>query len=206
MCIERAPVRPVRDRRQRQGGMTLIELIMFIVIVSVGVVGILSVLNITAKSSADPMIRKQMLAIAEALLEEVEMMPFTYCDPDDQNVATAASTAGCTSGYVEALGPETIASVKETRSSTPSFDNVNDYYVSTGFALPGPITDITGGNPAPAGYSATIAIVPEALNGIASTSAPLTMEVLRIAVTVTHGGDSLMLEGYRTRHSPNFTP
>ena len=63
------------DRRQR--GVTLIELIVFIVIVSVGLVGILSVLNLTTRSSADPLIRKQMLAIAEGLLDEVAAQPLT---------------------------------------------------------------------------------------------------------------------------------
>ena len=49
--------------RPLQRGLSLIELIIFIVIISVGVLGILSVLNTTAKSSADPMIGKQVLAV-----------------------------------------------------------------------------------------------------------------------------------------------
>ncbi len=73
--------------RHRQLGISLIELIMFIVIVSVALAGILLVLNVTTKSSADPLVHKQALAIAESLLEEVELMPFTYCDPDDVNAA-----------------------------------------------------------------------------------------------------------------------
>ena len=201
MCIERATL-------TRQSGMTLIELVMFIVIVSVGIVGILTVMDITARNSSDPLIRKQMLTIAGGLIEEVEMQPFTYCDPSDANVATATgatltgSTTNCAS-LVESLGPEP----GQTRTSaTTPFNNVNDYYVTGGYQLPSPITDITGGNPAPAGYSATIQIVPEALNGIDSNATPTGMNVLRIAVTVTHGSDSLTLEGYRTRHSPNFAP
>lgn len=207
-CTERAAVdTSLRAQRGnldcRQSGMTLIELIMFIVIVSVGVVGILTVLDITAKNSSDPLIRKQMLAIATGLIEEVEMQPFTYCDPNDPKASTATSTAGCTSGDVEVMGPE----LGETRTSASNpFNNVSDYYVSSGYQLPSPIADIAGGNPAPAGYSATIRIVPEALNGIASDSTPANMNVLRIAVTVSHGSNSLTLEGYRTRHSPNFTP
>jgi len=206
MCIERAPAQAAGNRL-RQRGMTLIELVMFIVIVSVGVAGILSVLDIAVQHSADPMIRKQMLAIAEGLLEEVETMPFTFCDPTDANVATATSAAvgvGPTfcAAVAESMGPE----AGETRTGVIPFNNVNDYYVSGGLALPSQITDITGGNPAPAGYNASLTIIPEALNGIVSTSAPLTMNALRIAVTVSHGGDSLMLEGYRTRHSPNFAP
>jgi len=70
MCTKGPEVTPPRGA---QAGISLIELVMFIVIVSVGVVGILSVMNVTTKSSADPMIRKQALAIAESVLEEIEL-------------------------------------------------------------------------------------------------------------------------------------
>jgi len=62
------------------GGFTLIELILFIVIVGVGVSGILSVLNITTAHSGDPIVRKQALAVAESLLEEV--LAHDFSDPD----------------------------------------------------------------------------------------------------------------------------
>jgi len=173
----------------RQRGLTLIELIMFIVIVGVALAGILTVFNVTTRSSTDPMIRKQMLAIAEAVLEEVQLQPFTLCDPDDPNAATATNPGGCTTP--EAIGPE----AGETRgSATTPFDNVNDYN-----GLAGITTSITGGA-MPSGYSAAVSVTQNALNGIAAT------ESLRITVTVTHGTDSLALEGYRTRHSPNLLP
>lgn len=182
----------------RQRGLTLIELIVFIVIVGVALAGILTVFNVTTKSSTDPMIRKQMLAIAEALLEEVQLQPFTWCDPDDPLAATAADSTGCTGGTGGAndesklpLGPE----AGETRgSATTSFDNVNDYN-----GLAGITTSITGGA-MPSGYSAAISVAQNALNGIAAADS------LRITVTVTRGADSLALEGYRTRHSPNLLP
>ena len=201
MSISRSP-------RCRQAGLTIIELIMFIVIVSVGIVGILAVLNVTAGSSADSMIRKNMLSIAEALLEEVELMPFTYCDPTDPNASTATSTAGCTANYVEELGVLiSSAEAGQARSSTTApFNNVNDYYVSGGLSLASPVSDISGIYSAPPGYGATIQIVAENLNDIISTSAGATMEALRIAVTVSHGSDSITLESYRARHSPNFLP
>ena len=182
---------------RRQRGMTLIELIVFVVIVSVALAGVLTVLTVTARSSADPMIRKQMLAIAEALLEEAQSQPFTWCDPDDANAATATSAAGCAT-TAEGLGPE----AGETRAgaATP-FDNVNDY---AGLALASPIPSVTGTFSAPPGYSATVAVTPEALNGVGDATAASAS--LRITVTVTNGGDSIMLEGYRTRHSPNFLP
>ncbi|NCP53614.1 MAG: pilus assembly protein MshD [Comamonadaceae bacterium CG_4_9_14_0_8_um_filter_60_18] len=67
----------------RQRGFTLIELIIFIVVVSAGLAGILSVMNTTVKSSADPMIRKQSIAIAESVLEEIMLQ--NYNDPDGTN-------------------------------------------------------------------------------------------------------------------------
>lgn len=51
--------------------MTLIELIVFIVIISVGLAGILSVMNVTVRSSANPMLQKQAVAMAEAILDEI---------------------------------------------------------------------------------------------------------------------------------------
>ena len=58
-------------KRSRQRGVSLIELILFIVIISGAIVGVLSVMNIVNRSSADPMVRKQAIAMAEAILEEV---------------------------------------------------------------------------------------------------------------------------------------
>ncbi len=73
----------------RQRGFTLIELIIFIVIVAVGVAGILSVMNTSAKSSADPMVRKQAIALAESVLEEV--LQKAYADPDNTPAVVEAS-------------------------------------------------------------------------------------------------------------------
>ncbi len=60
-----------------QRGISLIELIMFIVIVGVALAGILLVMNTVTKGSADPVIHKQTLAIAESLLEEIELQDFS---------------------------------------------------------------------------------------------------------------------------------
>ena len=68
----------------RQRGFTLIELIIFIVVVAAGLAGILSVMNTVVKSSADPMVRKQAMALADSILEEILLK--SYTDPDVTNV------------------------------------------------------------------------------------------------------------------------
>jgi MSHA pilin protein MshD len=177
-------------KTHHQQGFTLIELVIFIVIVSVALAGVLTVLNITTKSSADPMVRKQALAIAEALLEEVMMQPYTYCDPDDATAATATSTAGCTT-TVENIGPDVNPNgTTETRaSSTNPFDNVNDYHgLST-------TTNIAGGGVAK--YTANVTVANATLNAVSG---------LLITVAVNSGTETISLQGYRTPHSPNSLP
>ena len=61
---------------RRQAGMTLIELVMAIVIISVGLAGVLLAYTTVVGRSADPMIRKQMLAIADETMEEIALKPF----------------------------------------------------------------------------------------------------------------------------------
>jgi MSHA pilin protein MshD len=65
---------------RRQAGTTLIELVISIVIVSIAVSAVLMALTMTIGSSADPMIRHQAIAIAEAYLEEITLKAFD--DPD----------------------------------------------------------------------------------------------------------------------------
>lgn len=175
------------------GGFTLIELVLFIAIASAALTGVLRVFIESTLKSADPMQRRQSLAIAESLMEEVQLMPFTFCDGDDANVETATSTAGCANG-ADAIGPET----GETRFATPQFDHVNDYH---GYSMSGGIVDITN-TPVTglSGYSASVAVAASALNSISGASG----DALRITVTVTSpNGQTLSLDGYRTRHAPN---
>ncbi|MCX7168752.1 MAG: prepilin-type N-terminal cleavage/methylation domain-containing protein [Proteobacteria bacterium] len=216
-----------RSPARSQSGLTLIELIIFILIVSVALAGVLTVLDITVKSSADPMIRKQMLTIAEALLEEVELLPFTWCDPSDTNAATAtdAKLSGTTipcASLVQSFGQRSLQTRPlASAPNTYTMNNVANYCAiptaggtsCASLSLAGPIPDITQINTAPADYSATIALTAEPLGPVAAqivsgnpagVDDASAMNVLRIAVTVTHGSDSIVLEGYRTRHSPNF--
>ncbi len=166
--------------RRRCPGFTLIELIVFIVIVSVGLVGILAVFNVVVMHSADPMIRKNMLSIAEALLEEVEAHP--YCLQTDSNCAIAPSGNSCGA----------------TPANRSQLGQIYDYAANGGTcSLSSPIDDVSTNYFAPPGYSATIGVTAEKLNGADADSAA------RITVTVTHGADSLSVEGYRARYWPN---
>lgn len=57
-------------------GFSLIELIVMVVVLAVGIAGILSVYTASIKGSADPLVRKQALAIAEAMLDEIQLNAF----------------------------------------------------------------------------------------------------------------------------------
>jgi MSHA pilin protein MshD len=101
-----------RNSKLRERGLSLVELILFIVIVGAAVAGIIAMISMTTQSSADPMVRKQALSIAEAMLEEVRLQPFTVCDVDDP------------SGGVVAIG--TIASASANgNNSTLDVTGVN---------------------------------------------------------------------------------
>jgi MSHA pilin protein MshD len=190
-------------------GVTLVELIVFIVIVSTAVAGILTTLNIANRSSADPMIQKQALAVAEALLEEVQLQPFTYCDPDDTVAATADNAAGCTGGAGGAndenklpLGPE----AGETRASiTTPFDNVSDYNtfcMGPACAPPTTISDLGGASMAGLeAYTANVVVANQALGAVPAADS------LLITVTVTGPANTtVVLHGYRVRYAPNALP
>ncbi|MGZ3236517.1 MAG: type IV pilus modification PilV family protein [Burkholderiaceae bacterium] len=195
---------------KREHGLTLIELVMFIMIVSIALVGVLSVLNITSKSSADPQVRKQALSIAEGLLEEVELAHFMYCDPTDATYDTATGAFITATPGVPPIGCASI--VENAGQAAPEpvnarpYDNVNDYVDAYGTAK-AYTTDANGTN-LPAGYTATVNVVPEALNGIASSGTAANVEVLRITVVVTntYNNDTITLDGYRTRYAPNYAP
>ncbi|TCS71888.1 MSHA pilin protein MshD [Sulfuritortus calidifontis] len=55
----------------KQSGVSLVELILFIVIVGIAVAAVLQIYGVTARANADPLLRRQSLAIAQALMEEI---------------------------------------------------------------------------------------------------------------------------------------
>ena len=192
--------------RRTNRGVTLVELIVFIVIVGVAMAGLFAAFNTITAASADPQVRKQALAIAESLMDEVQLMPYTICDPDDPAAETATLTTDCGTA-AEAIGPETILAVTEARGGAPQFDNVNDYHdfkMGTLYAMPAGIQDIAGNSiTGLEGYSAIITIT------LAGTALGLAADehALKISIQVTGpSGVSTTLEGYRTRYAPNTLP
>ena len=169
---------------------------MFIAIVGMSVGGVLLAYQVAARDSADPIVEKQALAIAESLLEEIQQMPFTYCDPDDPAAPTATSTASCAT--VEAIGPE----AGESRySATLPFDNVNDYHgYDTATETPSGMKDITGAAITGLGaYNAAVTVAPAALDTVPGG------EALLISVTETGPANvSVKLDAYRTRYAPQL--
>ena len=181
-------------------GISLIELLMFIVIISVALVVILNVQKQASNMSAEPQLRKQALAIAEGLLEEISLARFTFCDPTDNAADTATSPAACTL-------PEVAA--QEAGGSSRPYDNVNDYVTSFGVAETYK-TDAAG-NLYPPEYEASVTITPDTNLGVAgdtisSDATSANMNVLRISVEVFYRGGKVVLDGYRTRYAPNSVP
>lgn len=177
-------------------GLSLIELLVFIVVVGIAVTGVLSVFSLNARTSADPVVQKQALAIADSLLEEVLAQPYTYCDPDDANVETANSVADCVTPET-AMGPEVAQGESRNANLTP-YDNVNDY---NGFAMTGIVDPSGNAVPDLNGYSASVQVEtpPVPLTNIPAG------ETLLVTVTVTGPGNrSVTLSGYRTRYAPNL--
>lgn len=191
------------NRMLEQRGLSMIELMVFIVIVGIAVTGVLSVYSSVTRTSVDPMVRKQALAVAESLLEEVLSKPYTYCDPDDAQADTATSATigptGCATTTEAGIGAE---AGEDRYSNTTPFDNVNDY---DGFFMDSStagIRDLSDNAIQGLGaYSALIGVrnSAAAFNGVPAN------ETLIVTVTVT-GPDNrpIILTGYRTRYAPTL--
>ncbi|MYN30032.1 type II secretion system protein [Duganella sp. CY42W] len=200
--------------------MTIIELVIFIVIIGIAAAALLQVLNLASRNSVDPLRRKQATLIAEAFMEEVQQAQFTVCDPGAANAATANVPGDC-GGTVNVKGFGPLG------TGPRPYYNITDY-VPSGYVAGSPrrafaVTDSNGnlvdtdvaGNPLGAsavggllgksgleGITTTLALNPVVtLNGLASTAS--NMIVLQITITTTYApGQSIVLEGYRTRYAP----
>lgn len=155
-------------------GFTLIEMILAIVIIGVGLAGVLAAFNTTVKSSTDPLVHKQLLSVAEEMMEEILLKPFV--DPEGD---TAPSNAATSCGLAAA--------------ARSAFDDVSDYhnYQTTG------ICDIDGAVVTGLGtFSLRVSIDAAAtLGGLGSGA------VKKVTVVVTRGSESISLVGWRTNYA-----
>jgi len=154
-------------------GFSLIEVVIFIVIVSVALVGVLTVMDLTTRHSADPLIRKQAIALAESMLEEVSLQAFDNPPPAD-----------------DFAGPF-------TQPNRVFFDSIGDYnsFTTSGAYAIGGAAAISG----LAGYNVSVSVVPTDLGPAASQITSASGNARLITVTVT-GPDNVpvSIAGYRT--------
>lgn len=161
--------------RRVVAGFTLIEMIVAIVIISVGLAGVLSAFNVNVRSSADPLLRKQMLAVAEEMMEEILLKPFAISGAAPANALVACGVAGAVRA---------------------GFDDVRDY---SGYGTTG-ICDIDGAAVAGlANYNVSVLVANPALP--ADFGGLPVADVLRVTVTVTLNADTLTLVGWRTNYA-----
>jgi MSHA pilin protein MshD len=149
--------RPPPPRR----GFTLPEALLAIVVIGVGLAGLLTVFSTVSRGSANPLLRQQMLAIAQELMEEIQLKPYA--------AAANAAPAGC---------------------ARDTYNDIADYqgYISHG------ICSVDGVPiPALADFSVTASVVAGTLGGVSAARA--------ITVTVSQGGESLQLLGWRTDYA-----
>lgn len=139
---------------ERQRGLTLIELVIFIVVVAAAVAGVLAVFVQTTRASGDPLVRKQAVAVAESLLEEILAVPYTC--PDASCVAVTTANRGATHA-------------------------VADY---NGFTMTGISAVDGSAIPQLAGYNAAVAVAVQALNGAAGSRITITVTAGAESVTL----------------------
>ena len=149
-------------------GFTLIELLIAITIISVGVVGLMVAFSTGVRGSADPLISKQTVAIAEEIMEEVLLKPYADPSASPANASTTCGTGGA--------------------ADRSAFNEVLDYhnYQTTGIcAIDGtPLSDLTA-----YGLRVTVTNVAN-WNGAPNT--------LQVTVTVSRGTIAYTLTNWRT--------
>lgn len=166
-----------RPRRQR--GVTLTEVIVSIVIISVALSAILRTLAYLTAQMGNPMIRRQSVAAAQQLIQEIDAVPYHQKDPYNPT------------GPNDAVGPET----GEARfgGSLP-FDNPNDYagYAETGIFTPSGVAVAGLGS-----YNAAVTAQQQSVGNIPASDG------LLVTVNVTApNGETVSVSSFRAMYAP----
>ena len=126
-----------------QAGTTLIELVIAIVIVSIAVSAVLMVFSMNVGYSADPMIRYQAVAIAEAYLEEISLKAFDdpgggdgeasrdlYDDADDYHGLVNVGARNQFDAALPGLGDYTVSVTVATSGALPGIAAIDNYLIN----------------------------------------------------------------------------
>ncbi|MDB5801904.1 MAG: hypothetical protein JWL63_2843 [Rhodocyclales bacterium] len=175
------------------------------VVVATAVGALLAVFTKTNRGSAELLVSRQALAIAEAMLNEVLAAPFTICDPQDATFSGACT--GPSESVVAGGGPEAGETRLGVLPLLRMFDNVNDFNnfsISTGAG----ITDRAGlVVPGSGGYSLTVQVAPVVVAPATWNSIPGDqMLVVTVSVRSSLMGGPVVLEGMRSRFAPRTRP
>jgi len=133
---------------RRQRGATLIELVVSTVIISIMVTAVMMVISQVSRTSADPMLRVQALAIAQAYMDEILAQHLD--DPD--GIETGAAESG---------------------ESRISFDDVSDYHGLADTA--GAIDQMGNAIAGLEGYNVRVAVTAATVNGLAAKRVAVTV-------------------------------
>ncbi len=145
-------------------------MVVSIVVLAIGLVGTLQVVRVVGGRSADPMVRQQIAAIADAYLNEILQQDFH--DPD-----LGAGGGACPSA----------------EASRSLYDNVCDY---DGLDDVGARNALGTAIPSLAGYRVRVTV--DDADSLAGVSGPA--DLLRVDVRVTYGTSTdVRVSGYRTR-------
>ena len=127
---------------RRQRGMTLVELVIAIVIVGIAAAALYTAMATITSRSADPMLRQQRLAIAEAYLEEILDADF--------------------------LDPTSHTQCPPPPAARADFDNVCDYAGLDDAGARGADGALIAGLQ---DYQVSVAVTPQAFNGLSAAAA-----------------------------------
>jgi|GEM_PF-6616221 len=156
---------------------------MFILIVSIAVTAVVNLLALSVAGSGDPLVRRQSLAVGEALVQEIDAVP--YHQKNSYNPT----------GPDDAIGPE----AGESRAGTVlPFNNPNDYagYSESGIVTPDGTVIAGLGS-----YSASVAAAQQALGS--GTNVVPASDGLLVSVTVTSpNGEPFTISSFRAMYAP----